>query len=259
MKNYLIIVEGAHDIAVIQKLLILNGVNHLIQNKAELPEIWVRQIPNRFPFDGGRLDRITPIPSFLKNDEISVAIKAAKNDMDIMKVLQQILDIMTVEEKDQINGIMIVCDADQDTADKKLERLKNRFSAKDDCKLEEDSGHWQLNVLIKSIPIYTYVFPDNEHNGNLENLLLETAAIVYPELLCLAKKYVGEASTINYSALTREQDRKKATVGCIGNVMKPGKANQISISDNAWISKQTLQECNMLMKLDAVLKKMINA
>ncbi len=30
----------------------------------------------------------------------------------------------------------------------------------------------ELDVKIKRIPLYTFVFPDNENEGNLENLLL---------------------------------------------------------------------------------------
>lgn len=33
MRNYLIIVEGAHDIALLEKLLRLNGVDEKINNK----------------------------------------------------------------------------------------------------------------------------------------------------------------------------------------------------------------------------------
>lgn len=39
-----------------------------------------------------------------------------------------------------------------------------------------------------------YIFPNNEKEGNLENLLLEAAEEVYPELLALASDYVKQAS-----------------------------------------------------------------
>ena len=40
MRNYLIIVEGAHDIAVIQKLLRINGVDKIVHSERELPPVW---------------------------------------------------------------------------------------------------------------------------------------------------------------------------------------------------------------------------
>ena len=67
MRNYLIIVEGAHDIALFEKVLRINGVDRKITNENDLPDVWKHTIPSRYPFNGDTLDRITPIPSFLKN------------------------------------------------------------------------------------------------------------------------------------------------------------------------------------------------
>ena len=44
MKNYLIIVEGAHDIAVVEKLLKLNGINKRITSVEKLPKVWKRTL-----------------------------------------------------------------------------------------------------------------------------------------------------------------------------------------------------------------------
>lgn len=40
MRNYLIVVEGAHDIALLEKILRLNGINEKVNNENELPEVW---------------------------------------------------------------------------------------------------------------------------------------------------------------------------------------------------------------------------
>ena len=57
--------------------------------------------------------------------------------------------------------------------------------------------------------------------------------------------------------MKREQEAKKAIIGCIANTMKPGKANQVSIADNEWITEDTLEKCEMLKKLDDTIKKLI--
>ena len=123
MRNYLIVVEGAHDIALLEKILRLNGVDKKVNNENELPEVWRHTIPSRYPFNTDRLDRITPIPSFVKNSQISVAIKNANSDTEIVGVLKQTLSLMEIRELDQISGIMLICDADNLCADDKRCKL----------------------------------------------------------------------------------------------------------------------------------------
>lgn len=245
MKNYLIIVEGAHDIAVVEKLLKLNGINKRITSVEKLPKVWKRTIPSIFPFTDGKLDRITPIPSFVMNENVSVAIKNAGSDTEIMPVLQQMLDTMSYEEKDHLDAIMLLFDADEDTADKKRRKMLASYIEKDDFIIEEHNKDILLDLDVKKVPTYIYIFPNNEEEGNLENLLLEAAEEVYPELLDLASDYVKQASEFQV-ILKKPQFEKKAKIGCIVNTMKPGKANQVSILDDEWISEKTLQVCKML-------------
>lgn len=255
MRNYLIIVEGAHDIALIEKLLRLNGIGEKIGNEKALPEVWKHMIPARYPFNADRLERITPIPSFVKNSDVSVAIKNANSDKEIMSVLRQTLQLMKFEELDQISAIMLVCDADRMEGDEKRRKLLADRDEDADFSLDVES--MKLNVGIKEIPLHTFVFPDNSSKGNLENLLLQTAEVEYPELLELATEYVEKASNIQDS-LKKEQNAKKAKVGCIANAMKPGKANQVSIADDNWVSERTIRECSMLRTLNMTLQEMIS-
>ena len=39
-----------------------------------------RLIPTRYPFDGENLDRIAQQPTFMGNEDVSVAIKAARSN-----------------------------------------------------------------------------------------------------------------------------------------------------------------------------------
>lgn len=128
MKHYLIVVEGAHDIAVIEKMLRVNGVNQRISSKSNLPELWKRTIPSSYPFHDNRLERISPIPSFVKNDQISVAIKNAGSDSEIMPTLLKTIKLMDIREAVMLSGIMLICDADSQKAeDKKVRMLENEW------------------------------------------------------------------------------------------------------------------------------------
>lgn len=254
MRNYLVIVEGAHDIAVIERVLFLNGITNRINKKEDLPDVWKHVIPIRYPFNQNRLDRITPIPSFVKNDEISVAIKNANSDSEIINTLQQMLHYMEISDIAELEGIMLIYDADLKDASAKKECILDLWEDTEDIKLNK--ADMKLETRAKTIPLYTFAFPDDCNPGNLENLLLETAKISYPKLLEWALEYIDKASDISTN-LKREQDAKKAIIGCIANTMKPGKANQVSIADNDWITEETLKKCAMLKILDVAIKKLI--
>lgn len=256
MRHYLIIVEGAHDIALIEKILRLNGVREKINSKDKLPDIWKKIIPGEYPFDGDKLDRITPIPSFLKNEELSVAIKNAGSDSEILKVLYQTIKLMDIKDALQLRGIFLLCDADAKTAEEKREGLLSEEIESQECQIEKDFTQVILYKRHK-VPLFTFIFPDNDRKGNLENLLLDTASIVYPDLLELAEDYVQKAAELPTCNLKRDQDKNKAKVGCITNAMKPGKANQVSIADNDWVSEVTLEKCEALGKLSVKLTEMI--
>lgn len=83
------------------------------------------------------------------------------------------------------------------------------------------------------------MFPDNSRQGTLETVLLECAEISYPTLLTGANAYV-DGVDLSFKSAWGVSDKNKVVVGCIANVLRPGKANQVSIQDNDWICSSTL-------------------
>ena len=164
------------------------------------------------------------------------------------------LHYMEIRDIAELEGVLLICDADLKQASEKKDALLNMWE--DTTHLKLDKTHMKLKTPIKIIPLFMFAFPDDTGSGNLENLLLKTAEISYPELLKWASEYIEKAKTIR-SNLKREQEAKKAIIGCIANTMKPGKANQVSIADNEWITEDTLEKCEMLKKLDDTIKKLI--
>ena len=60
-------------------------------------------------------------------------------------------------------------------------------------------------------------------------------------LLKEAEKYVAYAKTLLYAKnLTSGSNGEKAVVGVIANALRPGKANQVSIHDDDWFTKESL-------------------
>ncbi|EGQ27034.1 hypothetical protein HMPREF9372_0956 [Sporosarcina newyorkensis 2681] len=103
---------------------------------------------------------------------------------------------------------------------------------------------------VKSIPkkFGIFVFPNNEESGTLELLLLEGGELVYADLLVGARSYLEDVSEIHKRNWT-VSDADKVLFGVAANVLKPGKANQVSIQDNQWISDQTIESTSQIRLL----------
>lgn len=254
MKYYLIIVEGAHDLATIERILKMQGIDKPIRQKEELATVWKRLIPDKYPFHGDALDRITPVPSFWRNEEISVAIQCAGSDTALLTCLKEVCNILKLGEKLQLNKVMLVCDADRGSAEAKKSYLLRKCERTADFDLQKIENNYilQLEALNEKerirIPLIWYVFPDDMNSGILENVLLQAADKIYPRLKEGAEGYIDLIDKNVYATMNDEAKRNKATVGCIANILKPGKANQVAIADGEWISNQS-RECEYVERL----------
>jgi hypothetical protein len=232
LKYVYLVVEGPHDVAVIGRILDMNNIK-LIKQINDLDEFWddKRLIPHDFPIEGDLLKRV-PIPTFYQSDEVSVAIHSAGGDSKINKTLQLTLANLDVED---LSAFAIFRDADN----RPLTSLFNSMISelKDIPIIANVTNPGEIN-LETGIKAGIFLFPDNSRNGTLETTLLESATISYSSLLTSATNYVDNADSI-YKASWGQSDRDKIIVGCIANILKPGKANQVSIQDNKWICTET--------------------
>lgn len=246
MRNYLIMVEGPHDVAAVSRCIELCGITKEYKKQKEVPQLWQRLIPTRYPFDGENLDRIAQQPTFMGNENVSIAIKAARSDVQLLPELERICHELKIDEKAQISGVLLICDADQKTPSEKRDMILRKVKMNEEFCVEKHEDHFQLKLdEIEegeriSIPMDIYVFPDNCNPGTLEDLLLEAAQTQFPELLDPATDYIQGVEQETYTELKNLSGQKKAIVGCICNVLRPGKANQIAVSETNWISEDTI-------------------
>jgi hypothetical protein len=241
MKHFLLITEGAHDLAALSRILKALGISNEIKKKSNLSSVWHKLIPTKFPFTEDCLDRITPVPSFYENEEYSIAIKVAGSDTRIFPVLDEVLDAMALEELNAINGIILFCDADDKKCKDQVSRIFKQTEQNNSLSIDINSFLTENVVIIKGRSIKTciYTFPNNADCGTLEKVLLEGASIVYKDLYELSSKYVLDVGQ-TYKKKWGRSCENKVLVGCIANVLKPGKANQVSINDNDWICQETI-------------------
>ena len=231
MRYAFFVVEGQHDIAAIGRILReIHGAN-IVEKEKDLNTFWERIVPRKFPKDGYLLRRM-PVPTFFETSEISVAVHSAGGDTQLVNILKNTLENL---DHEQLSAIGLFCDADTKNPAVRFKTLVSQINDMPEFRTVVAPG--QVTTGMPHVGIY--VFPDNENFGTLENVLLDCANVSYSSLLTSAKSYIGGVDEI-YRRGWGRSDESKVVVGCIANVLRPGKSNQVSIQDNDWICASTL-------------------
>ena len=233
-----LVVEGPHDVEFTYRLLSPFGFRR-IQWEKDLDNFLDPLVPRRFPQEDGDLQKRIPVPLFLQSDSHAIAIHAAGGDSRLTEVVQE--NAVYLDHR-QITGVGILLDSDQEMpAADRFANIKASMQ-RIGISLANEPG-----VIKDGNPKYgVYVLPDNTVQGTLEELLLETAAQVYPNLLASAQKHINDAYMGN--DLTRDDKRdvdkpagkKKAVIGAMASLLRPGKSVQVSIQDNRWFRSNAL-------------------
>lgn len=239
MKYGYVIVEGHHDAEVIGHILRRKNLI-FITKLEELDQYWKFLVPRDFPPDGDLLKRV-PVPLFFQNNEYSIAVQIAGGDLkEIKKRLKA-----TIENRDtlleDVVGVGITIDADYGSngAIGRFNQLKKELSNL--IEFPRNPG----KVLNAKPKTGIFIFPDNKNKGTIENILLKCGQKVYSGLIGGATNFVDN---VNLNLLNgndkidfkKRSGRDKSKIGCVANILRPGKSIQVSIHDNDWISDQTI-------------------
>lgn len=245
MKKYIIMVEGAHDLGVIGKLLVVLGYKKAKEQKdlsKELDDI----LPKKFPFTDGRLDRITPIPDFYCTDGKEVLLIMANGETNIFRSLDKNLRLMSPNKEalKKIEKVIIFIDSDAESdRKKKIDELIEGIKTKEVKILDKTKllNEKKVNLGIKEIDIHFYCFPNDRDAGVLEDIILKSLDITYGnEILEQTEKYVEyiENKKINEVLGKGNSSKKKALVSCIGNtIIEPSVSGTVYINDSDWVEK----------------------
>ncbi len=237
-----ITVEGPHDVAFVARFLRLAGLDH-IQKLSDLDPFWASLVPREFPHQDDLLKRM-PTPWFFSNNDFSVAISSAIGDSRIAENMEEIFSIANWGPND-LEGLGVVLDADIDQAPgKRFSGLKKEIQARaPQISLPDAPGVVRKNAPHSGI----FITPNNSDPGALEDLLIQCAEFSYNGLLAAADCFINR-SAFEVSGYNRGEKRdflkpggvNKATISAIANILRPGKAVQVSIQDNKWITRETL-------------------
>jgi hypothetical protein len=231
-----IVAEGIQDIEFLICLLKSRGLSR-VTRLSSLDPFWKPLVPTTFPVDDDMRKRV-PVPFFLQNTELSVALHSARGITRLSDTVEESLALIPAS---QIFGIGLVLDADdKQTPQERFEKLIPQLSL--------------LGLSLPSLPgevmkgsprCGIFITPNNSDSGTLENILLECAQINYPDLLNLSTNYVSgiDATQLTKSDLTeinKPAGKNKAVISSISSILRPGKTLQVSIEENRWIDEQTM-------------------
>lgn len=232
-----LVVEGPHDVEFAIRLIQSRVHLERVRDIKLLDETLQALVPDKFPHGGDLLKRV-PVPVFLQNDELAMAIHSAGGDSRIAACLE---DTFLFVESHKFSAVGIILDSDSviapEARHKKLLQLVESLTVKfSSVPGELFEGPPRTGI---------YVLPDNQAQGTLEDLLLECGAVAYPEQLNAAKAFVDGVFSActgkDFSDLRAPAGRNKAVVGAVAGLLKPGKAVQVSIQDNGWLKGDALQ------------------
>lgn len=245
-KTLLLLVEGPHDLefcAQLLKPLQFERIRSFEVLKRD-HSYWKPAIPEKWPRGDDLLAR-HPVPTFFaKPDGQTVAIVAAAGVTNLAKQLG--LTLANLHTLPDAVGFVLDADGDE-LPQQRYHDLCSRCAGLEDpsaSKLEWPT----LPGEVRPGPPKTgiFVLPDNHSPGVLEDLVLDAAAVVYPQLLIAAQEFVAVASqdTLleqdDLKELKKPAGPKKARTAAMAGILKPGRAIQVSLQDNRWLGPGSL-------------------
>jgi len=249
-----IAVEGQHDAAFVGALLREAGFRIVTWKELNpkeptaqfLDDLAHPLVPGGFPHENNLLARV-PVPFFWQNNDHVVALRPTDGET---KLISSILIAVRSLPPNQFSAIGVILDADKKKSPmQRLAALRKALADYINKTGVKNIGFSLPNKLdtyrtFRTSKCGVFVMPDNVNAGTVEDLLLDCASSNYPNLQAEADKYLKaiDRTVLKGSDLDEigaPAGEKKAQVGIIGSVLKPGKAIQVSISDNRWVDATT--------------------
>lgn len=254
-RRYVLIgVEGNHDQALIgrilQKIFDFSKFSG-DESQLEKESLWRKFIP-KYPKSGNLYKRLD-MPSIFERDDISVAIYVGEGSQLAGNLVVRLSDI-----SQKLDALGIIADADDRCPTKSVieyhKKLKEIFP--DFPHLLSKKGGFTIGK--EQVKLGIYILPNNKDQGTLESILIKCGYFVYPEHMERAQNYINQFSEHEIKKIKWEPfDAEKALIATVVSVLKPGKTNTVSITDNKWVSKSSVENIPELKSLVEFLKLLI--
>lgn len=246
----LIGVEGNHDQAFLSRILCkCLGFSKFDDTRSDLDTFWRKFVPV-YPPKSGKLYLRLDMPSVLQTEDVSVAIYAGEGSKLVTNLSAKLSDI----DPSALLAFGIVADSDKHSPERVAESYHVGF--------KEFFPNFpdKPGVLTETSPkLGLYVLPDNSNQGVLDTLLCNCGKSAYPEFMQRAESYISQFSQEEIQEIGwKPFDREKAIVATVASVLKPGKTNTVSITDNNWVCVETVAAIPQLSNIVSFLKELLS-
>lgn len=265
-REIIFIVEGYHDVAIITKLLKINGYEE-VRRINKLSQTFSKLLPNKFPFIENRLNIFNVIPMFMRKVDTHVVIINAVGETNLFSKLDMVFNRLEIDEISEISRIVIFADGDTKDREEKLNSILSidfedkgfEFIVKDDVSYPNP----HINFFGKfKINLDYFIFPNNDSAGRLENVVIDAINESDGQLLDEVKAYVENIDEKYKTSWNVGNSKKeKALIGVAGNAIIPGSSNTtVLYSDDVdWISISTISKVDSLKKVNDYLLEVLSS
>ncbi|MCC7109386.1 MAG: hypothetical protein IT382_08870 [Deltaproteobacteria bacterium] len=244
---FYIVTEGVHDVAFLGRLLsVAHGASRIkkLEDLDDAQRGWLGGFkwPNKSGAHHDIARLAVPAPAFyrLATNEV-VALRNAQGLTEIGKTL--VIDLEAFcRGQNGPEAIGVVLDSDDEPAEQRFAKLKASLEV---VKLPVPSS---LGAVSNGSPrVGVFALPEPGAAGTLEDVLLALGDAAYPGLAAAARGYAdqwrqkadAEPPSPDWKEFRKPAGAKKATIGAMTAVLKPGKSTQVSLEDNRWVSEHT--------------------
>ncbi len=227
-----LVVEGPHDVEFVYRLLSPFRMKRVRLEK-NLDPFFPVLIPRTYPPDGD-LQKRMPVPLFLESPTHAIAVQGAGGDTRLIDAVEEGSFKL---DAGRLTSIGILLDSD------KMEPPADRYAViRDGLRAKGFSFPDDPGIVLAATPrLGAFVLPDNQSAGTLEDILIDCGRQVYPGLFATATTHVDAAlrdaslASEDLDDLRKPSGRHKAIIGSMANILRPGKAVQVSIQDSRWL------------------------
>ncbi len=246
MSFFYIVTEGVHDVAFVGRLLsVAHGASRMrkLEDLDDSLREWVSTAFKWPRFTGKHhdIERLAvPAPVFYRlATGVVVALRNAQGLTEIGKTLE--VDLEAFARAQNGPGVIgVVLDSDDEPADRRFAKLKATLEG---VHLHAPSSLGEVSDGPPRVGVFA--LPESGMVGTLEDVLLGLGDAAYPELAAAARVYAehwrqkahAEPAGADWKELRKPAGAKKATIGAMTAILKPGKSTQVSLEDNRWVGE----------------------